>query len=268
MSEGFTNVAGQRLDMPDPNVAMSGATMGGSSFKIIGSTMQALTLTMKRGAAFYAETGGMSWMSDGIAMNTNMGGGLGGLLKRAVSGESLFLVDYLAERDNPLLAFSSETPGKIIPVNLAAGQSIIAQKDSFLVAEKTAAFNILFRRKLGTGLFGGEGFILQKFDGPGTVFVAFDGEIVEYTLGPGEKLKVDTGHVAMFEPTVNFDIEMIKGFKNMLFGGEGLFLARLTGPGRVWLQTMPISKLAGALMAYMPQAQSSSEGGFKINLGG
>lgn len=267
MSEMFTNVAGQRLDVPDPGVSLSGKTMGGADFKIVGSTLPTVVLTLTPRQGVYSETGALSWMSANVNMATNAGGGLGGLLKRAVSGESLFVVDYAADRAGEFVAFGSDFPGKIVPVNLAQGQSMIAQKGSFLVAEKSVNLSITFRRKLGAGLFGGEGFILQKFDGPGTVFVAFDGEIVEYTLAPGERLKVDTGHVAMFEPTVNFDVEMVKGFKNILFGGEGLFFATLAGPGRVWLQTMPMSKLAGAIAAFLPRAEGSNQG-FQINLGG
>lgn len=267
MSEGYTNIAGQRLDVPDPTVAMAGQMMGGSQYKIVGSTLQAAILTLKNGANIYSETGALSWMSDGVNMNTNMGGGIGGLFKRALGGESLFVVDYVAQREGALIAFSSDFPGKILPINLSQGQTMIAQKQSFLVAEKTVNLSIQFNRKLGSGLFGGEGFILQKFDGPGTFFVAFDGEIVEYTLEAGQTLKVDTGHVAMFEPSVGFDIEMVKGFKNILFGGEGLFFAKLTGPGRVWLQTMPMSKLAGAIMQYLPRAEGSSGSGPSINLG-
>ena len=267
MSEGLTNEAGKRLDLPDPAVALAGTTMGGAAYQIMGTVMPTLTMHLRARQNIYSETGALSWMADGISMNTNMGGGLGGLFKRAVTGESLFLVDYVAEKDNVLIAFSSEFPGKIIPVNLAQGQSLIAQKDTLLVAEKSVNMTVSFRRKLGTGLFGGEGFILQKFDGPGTLFAALDGEVVEYTLNPGERLKVDTGHVAMFEPTVSYDIEMVKGFKNILFGGEGLFFATLSGPGRIWLQTMPMAKLAGALMKFMPRAEGNNQG-LNINLGG
>ena len=267
MSEGFTNQAGQRLDVPDPSIAMQGTMMGGSQFRIVGSTLQAAIVNLRNGANIYTETGAMSWMSDGIDMNTNMGGGLGGLFKRAIGGESLFVVDYVARKDGAEIAFSADFPGKILPINLAQGQGMIAQRGSFLVAEKSVNLSIQFNRKLGSGLFGGEGFVLQKFDGPGTFFVAFDGEIVEYTLAPGQVMKVDTGHVAMFEPSVSFDIEMMKGFKNILFGGEGLFLAKLTGPGRVWLQTMPMSKLAGAIMQYLPRAEGSSKSGLNVNLG-
>ena len=258
MSESYTNIAGQRLDMPDPNLAMAGKTMNGANFKVVGTTLQAVILNMQRGQHFYSETGSMSWMSDYVNMNTNMGGGLGGLFKRTFTGESLFVVDYVAERDNAMIAFSSDFPGKIVPINLAAGQAMIAQKGSFLVAEKSVNLSIHFRKQLGAGLFGGEGFVLQKFDGPGTFFACFDGEIVEYTLAQGERLKVDTGHVSMFEPTVHYDIEMVKGFKNLLFGGEGLFFTTLTGPGRVWLQTMPMSKLAGAIAQYMPMGESKT----------
>ncbi len=267
MSEGFTNVAGQRLDVPDPNVALVGTTLGGSAFKIIGTTLQAVILNLRNGANIYTETGSLSWMSEGVDMNTNMGGGLGGVFKRMVSGESLFVVDYVAMREGPMVAFSSDFPGKIVPVNLAQGQSMIAQRGAFLVAEKSVALSIAWNRKLGAGFFGGEGLVMQRFDGPGTLFVTFDGEIVEYTLQPGEKLKVDTGHVAMFEPTVNFDVEMVKGVKNILFGGEGLFFATLTGPGRIWLQTMPMAKLAGAIFKYLPKGGESKSSGMNVNLG-
>ncbi len=267
MSNAFTNAPGERVDLPDPNVSMTGITMGGSSFKILGSVMQALVVDLKQGETVYTETGALSWMSEGINMETNMGGGgLGGMFKRALGGSSLFIVNYTATKPNTTLAFSSEFPGKIIPVNLAQGQAMIAQKDAFMVAEKNVNLTIAFQRKLGTGLFGGEGFILEKFEGPGTFFVAMDGEVVEYTLGAGERLKVDTGHVAMFEPTVKYDVEIVKGFSNILFGGEGLFFAVLTGPGRVWLQTMPMAKLAGAIKQYFPVAQGEKQG-LNINLG-
>jgi uncharacterized protein (TIGR00266 family) len=258
MSEAYTNIPGQRLDIPDPSVAMRGSTMGGSPFRIVGTTLQVVIFNLERGNRIYTERGAMSWMTEGIAMNTNMGGGIGGLFKRAFAGESLFVVDYESQRDGTEIAFSSEFPGKIIPINLAQGQSMVAQRDSFLVAEKSVNLTIHFNRKLSGSVFGGEGLILQRFDGPGTFFAAFDGEIVEYTLQPGQVLKVDTGHVAMFEPSVTFDIEMVKGIKNIFFGGEGLFMARLTGPGRVWLQTMPMTKLATALGPYLATGNSGS----------
>ena len=269
MTEGFTNAPGQRLDLPDPNVALTGTTLGGSPYKVVGTIMQALMLQLNRGQQLYSETGSLSWMSDGVRMDTNLGGGgIFGALSRVVTGESLFVVNYTSDTDRQLVTFSSEFPGKIIPIHLAQGQSIIAQKDTLLVAEKTVNMSIAFQKRLGAGLFGGEGFILQRFDGPGTFFAALDGEIVEYTLNPGQRLLVDTGHLAMFEPSVSYDIQMIKGIKNMLFGGEGLFLVSLTGPGRIWLQTMPMSKLAGAIAHYLPRQENNQQGpGFNINLG-
>jgi len=270
MTESFTNSPGQRLDLPDPAVALTGKTVGGSNYKVVGTVMQALMIQLNPGQALFSETGSLSWMTDGIKMDTNFGGGgLMGVLQRAVTRESLFVVNYTTERQNQLVTFSSEFPGKIVPVHLAQGQSLIAQKDTLLVAEKSINMSIALQRRLGAGLFGGEGFILQRFDGPGTVFAALDGEIVEYTLAAGQRLLVDTGHLAMFEPSVTYDIEMVKGIKNLIFGGEGLFFVSLTGPGRVWLQTMPMSKLAGALRAYMPRAEGSGQGpGLNLNLGG
>jgi uncharacterized protein (AIM24 family) len=158
------------------------------------------------------------------------------------------------------VAFASDFPGKIVPVVLDTGQSMIVQKQAFLCAEKTVSMEIHFRKKLGAGFFGGEGFIMQRITGPGVAFVCLDGEIMEYTLEPGQVMKVDTGHVAMYEPTVDLDIEMMRGFKNVLFGGEGLFLTTLRGPGRIWLQTMPTMNLAKAIAPYMPSSNSSGGG--------
>jgi uncharacterized protein (AIM24 family) len=147
-------------------------------------------------------------------------------------------------------------PGKIVPVQLAAGQQIICQKDSFMCAERSVQLDIHFQRRIGSGFFGGEGFVLQRVTGPGLAFFELDGEVVEYTLEEGQVLKVDTGHVAMFEPSVHFDVEMVRGFRNILFGGEGLFLSTLRGPGRVWLQTMPALNLANKLAQYLPKPSS------------
>lgn len=254
----YTNVPGQRLDLPDPNVTAAGKGVTGMEYKIIGSTLQAVILELDPGETVYSESGGMAWMSSNISMNTSgRGGGLGGVLKRAISGESLFLVEYTSQGGKGFVAFASDFPGKIVPVNLSDGQQLIAQKQAFLCAEKTVGLDIHFRRRLGAGLFGGEGFVLQKLTGPGVAFVCLDGEIMEYTLGQNEVLKVDTGHVAMYEPTVAFDIEMVPGFKNILFGGEGLFLATLRGPGRIWLQTMPVQNLARAVIPHLPKTSSS-----------
>ncbi len=247
----------QRLDLPDATVTASGQGMTGMEYKIIGSTLQAVIIELDPGETIFSESGGMAWMSSNIVMNTSgRGGGLGGALKRAVSGESLFLVEYTSQGSKGTVAFASDFPGKIVPIRLGQGQQMICQKTAFLCAEKTVGLDIHFRKRLGAGLFGGEGFIMQKLTGPGVAFVCLDGEIVEYTLEPNQVLKVDTGHVAMYEPSVGFDVEMLKGFTNIFFGGEGLFMATLQGPGRIWLQTMPTSNLARAILPYMPSKGS------------
>jgi uncharacterized protein (TIGR00266 family) len=264
----YTNEPGKRLDLPEPTVVDRGRGTTGMEYRIIGTTMQAVILELDPGETVFSESGGLAWMSGNIQMNTTgRGGGIGGMFKRAISGESLFMVEYTSVGSKGVVAFASDFPGKIVPINLGPGQEIIAQKDAFLCGEKTVQTDIHFRRKLGSGFFGGEGFILQKFTGPGVVFASLDGEIVEYTLEPGQVLKVDTGNVAMFEPTVSYDIEMVRGFKNILFGGEGLFLSTLTGPGRVWLQTMPMMNLAKAIAPYLPLGNSGgggNSGGFNI----
>ncbi len=236
--------------------------------RIEGTTLPVLTVNLKPGDRIYSSSGGMSWMTQQIEMQTNTGGGLGKMFKRALSGESLFIVDYYVDSGEGEVAFSAEFPGKIIELDLSSGQQMIVQKDSFMCAEKEVDIDIHFRKRLGAGFFGGEGFILQKLTGPGMAFVNFDGEIVKKTLAPGEVLRVDTGHVAMFEPTVDFDIQMLKGFRNILLGGEGLFLATLRGPGSVWLQTMPMSKLAQRIGQFMPQVGGKGQsGGTNVNLG-
>lgn len=263
----FTNQEGQRLDLPEPNVSMRGRGSTGMEYKVIGTTLQAVILELDPGETVYSESGGMAWMSGNIAMQTSgRGGGLGGMFKRAISGESLFLVEYTSQGGKGIVAFASDFPGKIVPVHLGEGQQMITQRQAFLCAEKTVGLDIHFRRKLGSGIFGGEGFVMQKLTGPGVAFVCLDGEIMEYTLDANQVLKVDTGHVAMYEPTVSFDIEMMRGFRNILFGGEGLFLATLRGPGRVWLQTMPTINLAKAIAEYLPKTSSGNTSG-GINLG-
>ncbi|MEO1645206.1 MAG: TIGR00266 family protein [Chloroflexota bacterium] len=221
-------------------------------YKIEGTTMPSLEIRLQQGDAVYTESGGMAWMTNGIKMDTNSRGGIGKMFGRALAGESLFLTTYTCEAPQALIVFTMESPGTILPVELAAGQSIIAQKDSFMVAEDDVTLEMHFRRKLSTGFFGGEGFILQKLTGPGTAFVEIAGEMRTYTLKDGQVMKVDPGHIAMYEPTVEYDLEMVKGLSNMFFGGEGLFLATLKGPGKVWLQTMPLVNLAGAIRRYIP----------------
>lgn len=267
MADVYDNRPGERLDLPDPKIAGSGQGASGMRYKILGSVMQAVVIELPQGQRIFSERGGMSWMSANVTMQTNMEGGLGGAFKRMFSGESIFMVEFQSQGGTAIIGFSAELPGKVVPLNLAAGQSMICQKDAFMVAERSVTLDIHFRRKLAAGFFGGEGFIMQRLTGPGLAFVELDGEVVEYTLEANQVLKVDTGHVAMFEPTVGFDVEMVRGFKNVLFGGEGLFLTTLRGPGRVWLQTMPGMNLARKLGQYMPSSSSSGSGGGSINIG-
>ncbi|MDQ4077113.1 MAG: TIGR00266 family protein [Chloroflexota bacterium] len=238
------------------------------TYEIRGTTLPVVLVDLKPGDRIYSSSGGMSWMTQDVEMETNAGGGLGKMFKRALSGESLFIVDYYVKRGEGEVAFAAEFPGKILDLYLEEGQSMIVQKDSFMCGEKSVDLDVHFRRKLGSGLFGGEGFVLQRLTGPGYVFVNLDGEIIEKELAPGETLRVDTGHVAMFEPSVSFDVQMVRGFKNILLGGEGLFLATLRGPGRVWLQSMPMEKLARKIAQFMPQlGPEGRSGGMNLGLG-
>ncbi|WP_296971205.1 TIGR00266 family protein [Tepidanaerobacter sp. EBM-38] len=223
-------------------------------YELRGDTLPVVIFTLDEGESIFTESGGMSWMSDGFEMKTNMEGGLFGGIARKLAGESLFMTTYTLNKSSGTIAFSSSFPGKIVPIHLDTGESLICQKTSFLCAERSVKLEIHLKKKLGAGLFGGEGFILQRVTGPGWVFLEIDGEAVEYQLDPGEKMKVDTGHVAIFEPSVNFDIETVKGFTNVVFGGEGLFLTTLKGPGKIWLQSMPIGNLASRIIPFIPSS--------------
>ncbi len=241
---------------------------GRISYRIDGTTLPVVSIELEAGEVIYSESGGMSWMTGNVEMKTHSGGGLGKMFKRALSGESLFITDFYVNSGRGTVAFASEFPGKIIPFNLRAGESIIVQKDAFMCAEKSVDMDMHFRKRLGTGIFGGEGFIMQRITGPGLAFLEVDGEVIEYQLEPGQQLKVDTGHLAAMEASVDFDVTMLKGFRNILLGGEGLFLASVRGPGKVWLQTMPMSKLAQKIAQFMPQVGGKgSSGGLNVNIG-
>jgi len=221
-------------------------------YKKSGTLMESVDIHLKQGESIYSESGGMAWMRGSFKMDTSTRGGLGAGLGRMLAGESLFLTTYTCQSQDGLITFTPEVPGKVVDLNLTGGQSLICQKDAFMCAEESVKIEMHFRKRLGAGLFGGEGFILQKITGPGTAFVEIPGEVREIELGSGEIMKVDPGHIAMFEPSVDYDIAAVKGLKNVLFAGEGLFLATLKGPGKVWLQTLPLSNLAMKLSRYMP----------------
>ena len=221
-------------------------------YKISGTIMESVDIHLKAGESIFSESGGMAWMRGSFDMNTSTRGGLGAGLGRMLAGESLFLTTYTCKSPDGLITFTPEVLGKVLALPLESGQSLICQKDAFMCAETSVRIEMHFRKKLGAGLFGGEGFILQKISGPGTAFLEIPGEVRKIELGSGERIQIDPGHIALFEPSVNYDISAVKGLKNVLFSGEGLFLATLTGPGTIWLQSLPLSNLALKLAKYMP----------------
>jgi len=222
-------------------------------FEITGSAMQTLLVDLDAGEAMYTERGGMAWLKN-VDMDTGAKGGLMKGLGRMMSGESLFMTTYTAKQGGGKIAFAPEAPGSVLSMSLNQGQAMLCQRDAFMCAEESVDLSMHFHQRLGAGLFGGEGFFLQKVQGPGYVFFEIAGEAYETTLESGEVLSVDPGHVALFEPGVDFDITRVKGVRNMLLGGEGLFLAKLTGPGKVWLQSLPLPNLAAKLNRYIAKS--------------
>lgn len=225
-------------------------------YSIEGEPFPAVICELDPGEEMITESGAMSWMTPNMNMATQ-GGGLGKMFGRMVSGESIFLNRYTANGGPGMIAFASSFPGSIRPYEISPGNEIIAQKRAFLAATSGVELSIAFQKKVGSGLFGGEGFIMQKISGNGMAFLEFDGHIKEYVLQPGQQMIIDTGYLAAMECSCSIDIQMIKGVKNVLFGGEGLFNTVITGPGRIWLQTMPIPQLATTLIPYLPLGKSS-----------
>lgn len=241
-------------------------------FKIYGDDMQFVEVELDPNEAVVAEAGGMMYMEDGIDMETIFGDGaqqnsgvFGALLgagKRLLTGESLFMTVFLNRgTGKKKVAFGAPYPGKIIPIKLSEiGGELIAQKDSFLCGAKGVSVGIAFNKKIGAGLFGGEGFIMQRLQGDGWTFVHAGGTLLERDLGPGEMLRVDTGCIVAFQPSINYDIQFVGKIKSALFGGEGLFFATLRGPGRVWLQSLPLSRLADRIVKASPAAGGNARG--------
>lgn len=220
-------------------------------YTIHGDDMQLVEITLDPGEGVRAEAGALMLMEDGIEMQTSTGGGLFAGFQRMLAGESFFITTFLnAGRARSRVYFGAPYPGKVVPLDLGQqGGEFICQKDSFLCAARGIEIEVAFTRRLGAGLFGGEGFILQRLRGNGQAFVHAGGTIIERELGAGERLRVDTGCIVGFHPSVDYDIQFVGGFTNALFGGEGLFLATLTGPGRVYLQSLPFSRLADRILA-------------------
>lgn len=222
-------------------------------YRIVGDTMPAVEIMFDSvGESVFTQSGGMTWMSDGIAMATNTRGGLMKGIGRMFAGESLFMATYTAQRSGALIAFAATVAGQIYPLDVSATGGMICQKGAFLCAQNSVNVNISFTKKISSGFFGGEGFILQDISGQGIAFLEIDGDLVEKQLAPGEILKVDTGNVVAFDRSVCYEIETVKGLGNIFFGGEGLFLTKLTGPGRVLLQTQNLAEFAGRVAQFVP----------------
>ena len=222
-------------------------------YEIQGNTLPVVLCYLDNGETMITEGGAMSWMSPNMAMETTSGGGLGKAFGRMLAGENLFLNRYTSSGEG-MIAFSAKFPGQIKAFEIAPGKEYIFQKKAFLAGEEGVDITTYFQKKAAAGFFGGEGFVLQKVSGRGTAFAEFDGHTVEYDLAAGQKIVVDSGHLAAMEASCSMDIQTVPGIKNALLGGEGIFNTVITGPGRVWLQTMPIYNLAQAIIPYIPQS--------------
>jgi len=223
---------------------------------ILGTTLPALEIRLQAGESILADSGELSWMTDSINLKTSTQGGGGkglfGAIKRVVGGGTLFLTEYSANGRPGAVTFATKMPGSILPINIEPGNGYMVHRHGFLAGTTGVQITAGFQKTLGAGIFGGEGFVLQKLSGQAHAWIGLSGEVVIVDLAPGETLRAHPGHVGMFQERVSFDITMMKGISNAIFGGDGLFLAALTGPGRVWLQTLPLPNLAHALVPYLP----------------
>lgn len=220
-------------------------------YRIEGTPLPVAICQLAPGETMITERGSMSWMTNNIHMETTTNGGIGKAIGRIFSGESFFLNRFTAMNGPAEIAFASSFPGSIYAINIQPGRSIIVQKSAFLACEQTVELSVFFQKKIGAGLVGGEGFIMQRLSGQGTAFIEIDGYAMEYVLAPGQQMIIDTGYLAMMDDTVQMDIQSVKGVKNALFGGEGFFNTVVTGPGRILLQTMPVPKVASLISPYI-----------------
>jgi uncharacterized protein (TIGR00266 family) len=221
-------------------------------YEIKGTPLPVVVCNLDANETMITERGSMSWMTPNMKMETTSNGGLGKALGRMFAGEALFQNKYTAEGGPGLIAFASSFPGQILPIQIQPGANMIVQKSAFLASQVGVELSVHFQKKLGAGFFGGEGFIMQKLSGTGLAFVEIDGSVVDYTLQAGQSMLIDTGYLAMMDESVQMSVEAVKGVKNMVFGGEGIFNTKVTGPGRIWIQTMPISNVAAAISQFIP----------------
>jgi len=224
-------------------------------YNIVGEPLPVVICELEPGETMITESGAMSWMTPNMKMETTSGGGLGKMFGRMLSGESLFLNKYSAVGGKGQIAFASSFPGSLRAIEIAPGKEVIAQKSAFLASDSTVQLSTFLQKKLGAGLFGGEGFVMQKLSGQGTAFVEIDGYAVEYTLEAGQSMVVDTGYLALMDATCSIEIVTVPGVKNALFGGEGMFNTVVKGPGKIVLQTMPASAVAGSIIPYIPSGK-------------
>ena len=237
------------------------------NYEIEGGNLPVVICYPEAGQTLCTQSGAMSWMSPNMKMDTNTGGGLKKMFGRLFTGESLFMNEYTPMGGRGMIAFASSFPGSIIPFEVTPGNGIIVQKNSFLAMEKGLELSVYFQKKLGKGLFGGEGFIMQRISGNGIVFLEVDGYCKEYDLGAGESIIVDTGYLAAMSESCTMDIQTVQGAKNIFLGGEGLFHTRISGPGKVYIQSMPVINTAQALRPYLNIDNDSDGGGINIRLG-
>ena len=237
------------------------------NYEIEGGNLPVVICYPEAGQALCTQSGAMSWMSPNMKMDTNTGGGLKKMFGRLFTGESLFMNEYTPMGGRGMIAFASSFPGSIIPFEVTPGNGIIVQKNSFLAMEKGLDLSVYFQKKIGKGFFGGEGFIMQKVSGNGIVFLEVDGYCKEYDLGVGESIIVDTGYLAAMSESCTMDIQTVQGAKNIFLGGEGLFHTRVSGPGKVYIQSMPVINTAQALKPFLDIDSDSDGGGIKISLG-
>ena len=224
-------------------------------YEIKGDTLPVVICHLEAGERMITERGSMAWMSPNMKMETSTNGGFGKAFGRMFSGEAMFQNIYTAQGGNGLIAFASSFPGSIKAFEIGPGREMVFQKSAFLASEAGVELAVFFNKKFSSGLFGGEGFIMQKLSGRGMAFLEFDGHVVEYNLQPGQQIVIDTGYLAAMDATCQMDIKSVPGLKNMVFGGEGIFNTIITGPGRVWLQTMPLSGVAAEIMKFMPSTK-------------
>ena len=224
-------------------------------YEIKGETLPVVICQLEGGEQMVTEGGGMSWMSPNMKMETTTNGGIGKAVGRMFSGEKMFQNIYTAQGGEGMIAFASSFPGSVRAFRIMPGQEMVFQKSAFLASEIGVQLSVFFNKRFSSGLFGGEGFIMQKLSGQGIAFAEFDGHVEEYELRPGQQIVVDTGHLAAMTASCKIEIKSVPGVKNMLFGGEGFFNTVISGPGRIWLQTMPISNVAGAIRPYLPAAK-------------